>query len=55
MTHHKPTLAGHTQWLHHIPGPHFIGDTMHIMTQHSRRKAVVVGSKPGAVLVRWGT
>lgn len=31
--------------------PHMLGDAIYVMTAKSRRRAVVVASKPGAVLV----
>lgn len=49
----KHFIIGHCTWLH-LPGAHLLGDTVHIMTRTSRRKATVVGIKPGLVFVRWG-
>lgn len=49
----RPFLIGHCAWLH-LPGHHLLGDTVHIMTKDSRRKATVVGIKPGLVFIKWG-
>ena len=36
-----------------IEGAGMMGDVMHVEHGRSRRRAVVVGSKPGSVLVRF--
>lgn len=41
-----------TQWLA-TPHTHAIGSTLYVETENSRRRATVIASKPGWVMLQW--